>query len=349
MSNKISDHYYKLNSNFNGTRIIDANNVSLPLCSGNVLFSVKSKSNLFNYINKSLIYNKKIDDFLQGRRGDCYLLASIKAISLTKKGTSLLMKNIRANNDGSYEITLPGAKKLKQHLEKQGKKCFITGQYKITNDALTAAKGRLGANYAIGDFETLVFELAMEAYRAELKATLEVNGIKGNDENSALRYTGGNRDTLSGGLTHDAIFILSGAKSDVYSDVKFYPLSTNDKKQTLPWVKNQDLPDIEVATKTYDRKKLNEMLDKCIGHENEYAMTVGFVLDDNNNFIQQQRRFTEKTQGFHAVTVSKVTKDYIEVINSWETKAERKRYTRQEFLEKAKMFTMTKICPHRLI
>lgn len=56
--------------------------------------------------------NGEVDaDFQQGTTGDCWLLASIKAIANTPKGLEMLNNSIKVNKDGSVTVTLKGKNK----------------------------------------------------------------------------------------------------------------------------------------------------------------------------------------------------------------------------------------------
>ncbi len=55
------------------------------------------------------------------------------------------------------------------------------------------------------------------------------------------------------------------------------------------------------------------MLDKCKGHEDEYSITVGVYVGVNGP------DGTTKKRGGHALTVTKITDSYVEVVNPWDT------------------------------
>lgn len=135
---------YDLGPERNGNRIIDVNSVTesqKPGSSGDGLRV--SPQQKYEYAQNILYDNDQIDDFRQGKRGDCYLLASINAIKQTEDGQEILAKNVQKNNDGSYTVTLPGAIAARNHYIQQGNedKCAITGKYTITK-----AAGRKSSN-----------------------------------------------------------------------------------------------------------------------------------------------------------------------------------------------------------
>ena len=78
------------------------------------------------------------------------------------------------------------------------------------------------------------------------------------------------------------------------------------------------------------------MLDKYTGKENEYAITVG---------VKVGRKAPDghtRIGGGHALTVSKITKKYVEVVNPWDT-SKKERIPRKIFEQMALNVTATKI------
>ena len=334
VQSKVGIQPYELGYERNGVRIIDVNSVSEPQRPD----STAPKDNqcsplkIQEYKNNIEIDNEIIDDFKQGKRGDCYLLSTIDSIRRTKDGQEILQNNVKKNSDGSYTVTLPGAINARNHYIEQGNgdKCAITGTYTITADAIEKAKELSGKSYAYGDLNVIIYELAMEAFRAEVVATNNALGQK------SERYIAGqfgpvsNRDTLSGGQMYDAVYILTGQKSDVYEAPKSkrqnpkyyipgqygYVGEKNVKGRCLAASRDKGIVEVNYI---YDKDSdLQKMLDKCKGHEEEYSITVGVYVGVNGP------DGTTKKRGGHALTVTKITDSYVEVVNPWDsTKAER--------------------------
>lgn len=93
---------------------------------------------------ETIAANGKIDgNFSQGNTGDCWLLASIKAISKSPKGIKLLNDSLKLDNEGNVFVTLKGVGKT----------------YKITPQEL-----KNNIDLSTGDADIRAIEIAMEKY-----------------------------------------------------------------------------------------------------------------------------------------------------------------------------------------
>ena len=91
--------------------------------------------------------NGEVDaDFEQGDIGDCWLLASIKAIANTPKGLEILNNSIKVNNDGSVTVTLKGKNKT-----------YTFSKYEITRSS----------HLSTGDLDVRAIEMAVNKYITE--------------------------------------------------------------------------------------------------------------------------------------------------------------------------------------
>ncbi|MBQ3642657.1 hypothetical protein II906_12150 [bacterium] len=94
--------------------------------------------------------DKKIDYVSQGTFGDCWLIASLNAISATEEGQKIIEDAISINDDGTYSVTFEG----------------IGETYTVTKEELTKArnvKGYLDAvKFSTGDNTILLFEVAVK-------------------------------------------------------------------------------------------------------------------------------------------------------------------------------------------
>lgn len=162
---------YRMGPREGNTRIVGAENISTKITSGRT-----SLSGLVSNMNQNPALASPDGYFgssIQGRRGDCYLLAEINAIRHTDHGQEILNKNVKANDDGSITVTLPGAVAIRNQYIKEGKgaKCEITGVYHITASAVAKARSQAGKAYSKGDIEIIALEIAMENYHAEMVKT----------------------------------------------------------------------------------------------------------------------------------------------------------------------------------
>ena len=349
---------YELGEISDDTRTIDIENVTDPLKPGSTAPSLDnlSQEEIDEYRENLNFENGNIDEFKQGKRGDCYFLAGLKAISQSEEGRKTLKENITKNSDESYTVTLPGALKAREHYIKKGlgNKCAITGKYTITKSAIEKAKKLAGKSYAFGDIEVILFELAMEAFRAEVQQTNTTLGKKSRKYIAGEFCTDSKEDPLSSGQAFDAIYLLTGKKSDIYEAKKSkienirpykygeFGFVGETPKTSLGTLKasSRDIELVEVNN-IYDKESdLQKMLDKYKGHESEYAITVSVIVGEDGP------DGTTKKMGGHALTVTKISNNYIEVVNPWDT-TKPERIPRGVFEQMAKGLTITPLKEHK--
>ena len=343
---------YELGSEKNGVRIVDVDNVTVstnPESSAPRDYN-QNPDKYEEYRHNLEEENGLIDKFAQGKRGDCYLLASIEAIKTTKDGQEILKKNVQENPDGSYTIPLPGAVVARNHYIEIGEedKCAITGRYTITKAAIEKAKEQSGKAYAFGDINVILFELAMEAFRAEVAQTNKALGQKSRNYIAGQIGPMSESDTLSGGQMYDAIFMLTGQKSDIYDGgrnkketCKLYTPGeygyVGEKPKMLSKGNVGKSSDLVEVNQVYNKDSdLQKLLDKYAGKEDQYCITVGFVVAKNGP------DGTTKAGGGHALTVTKITEQYVEVVNPWNT-ARKERIPRGDFEKMATALTVTEM------
>lgn len=331
--NTVVHSRYKLGKRVGDTRYIDTQSVSpgktqgvsvsIPTENGNVRINLQPNRNSFNTADGY------IDDASQAKRGDCYFLAELNAIRNTTGGQELLSTNCKFQKDGTCIVTLPGALKIKEKYEKCGLECDVTGTYKITKEALQ--KAGASNKYAKGDIEVVAYELAMEAYRAEMYLTNKNNKNKPNNfsAEAAVNFSnfGMEGDVLSGGTTWDAGFILTGQKSEVfkankkrYDNVLPYQAGKYGyiTRQKMALQTNADISmykkgisTYEVSSYTYNENHINSMLTKYQNKENDYAITFAVRVAENGPDGKT------KAGGGHALSVIKITNDTVYVSNPW--------------------------------
>ena len=120
---------------------------------------------------ENIRYNGKIDkNFKQGRTGDCWLLASIKAIAKQPKGLEILNNMIKVKSNGNVTVTLKGVNKT----------------YEFTKQEIAAH-----TEYATGDLDVRIIEMAVNKYCEEDR------GVRG-------------RPDINGNYEHVAYYILTG-------------------------------------------------------------------------------------------------------------------------------------------
>ena len=82
-----------------------------------VLQNELTSPSLFNFAltDKSALSEKEtvnVGDFKQGYLNDCWLMATIKSLSLSESGKEQLNKMIKINDDNTYTVTFANGKKF---------------------------------------------------------------------------------------------------------------------------------------------------------------------------------------------------------------------------------------------
>ncbi|MBQ7450149.1 hypothetical protein IJS77_01935 [bacterium] len=280
-------------------------------------------------VENNTITNGEINNFIQGgQRGDCYLLASLYALKTSEKGKDYIKNCVKYNDDGSVTVTLPGALKVKENADEDDpSRNYVTGVYRISKEALEKADKQAGKTYAYGDRDVRIMELAFEAYRAEAMISNYVNGNVVAPDEAGNTGGGNRRDTLSAGSSFDAIYIITGKPSELYQNpqkrntAKLYISGeygyVGDKKfakENMLSASKYAKKSIKEVTNTYDKDSdLQRLLDKYSGKEKDYAISVSVIcgMKDRNGRIFKG--------GGHALTVTKITADFVEVANPHHT------------------------------
>ena len=311
---------------------------------GDVIDITSAKKETFDPAKQS---DGEIGDFSQGNRGDCYFLSALKALSLTDNGKKTIKNSIKDNGDGSYTVVLPGALKVKEKMEKNGVDCPITGEYKISAELLNQAMNT--DLYASGDIDVVILELAMEEYLAQVDViTKDLDMETADIFVSGVRNVDGD-DTLSGGLCNDAMFVLTGKKSDIYTVFMDEEVIAEEEGGLSRLVSADDDIDVyagesirknkSIISTNYNHRaenaeELRQFLEECTG-ESRYAMTASFKVDDDGNILDRN----SDGEG-HALSVKRVTKDSVELINPWDT-SKTVVISKEDFVKKVRTFTRT--------
>lgn len=250
-----------------------------------------------------------IDSFHQSPvTGDCYLLSSLSALSSIESGAAILKDNMKKNANGSYTITLPGAKIIAKEYAENGKKNYITGSYTISAAEFNRAK-RSG-KYATGDDDVILYELAFEKYRKEVMKTNKANGISGDRIVGAQigSFQGGatQNSPLKGGYGADAMFVLTGKRASAcYSNA--------DLVDAVPvnQIKSLDKEKSTILEGRISDKNVNLYLNRIMREPERYAVTIAFKLD-----------MGQGKNGYHAFQLKRVTEDSVILINPWNSSKE---------------------------
>lgn len=278
----------------------------------------------------------KFDTAYQIGKGDCYLLASINSLSQTEEGQKLLQQNVKVsvNDKGEkvYTISFPGAANAREALI-SGKgnasigqlpedKVHIQGSYTITEAELNNAAKRAGKDYSAGDKDVLLLEVAYEKYRKDVAQTIKDNHI----DPRKTKYVAGlgisnvSGDTLSGGNSAEATYILTGKKSLVYEKQGKIPICYVDSNMQMHVIEDEDGNNVKAGVTVNENNKnanLDDILDKlrkdsADGKIDDFAAAVGFNVSS-----QEVNGSTIKDSG-HALTIRKVTDNEVILSNPWD-------------------------------
>jgi len=277
--------------------------------------------------------------------GDCYLLASIESIKNTKNGQEYLSSLITKNSDGGCTVKLPGAQKAFKELRNKYKvPSNITGEYKFSADEIQSIISQGGKNYSSGDSDVILLEAAFEKYRKDVYRVINANP---NIDLFDVEYEAGldiitgrgiaPGSLLEGGHPADAIYILTGERSEVYEN-------SND-----PIVSEDRLKDYDTNTVTYSsvvvggkngvkssKESLNKMLDKVMN-------------DTSGNIVATASFNIDKPTDGHVLSIKKVTKDAVILVNPWDS-SQTVTMSRKEFVSKVDIVTLSKMpsfTPHK--
>ncbi len=300
----------------------------------------KDKLGLDNYYGNSF----------QKSQGDCYLLATINSIRNVSGGQEYL-QGLRTektvNGEKIYTFKLPGAELAAKSLKDDNlSNVFITGEYSFTEDEVRDILAKEGQRYSKGDPDVILLEAAFEKYREEVQQTLEANNLSAEEYWQIAGMVTGRKDhnILSGGWEHDAIFILTGKKSEYYSssDYDEIPILSSKALQdnmALPLLtgnqyKGQSIDEIDGNIRRTDYA-LNKMLNKI---QKDFE-------DDNKADLVATASFkvgsSLEDSGGHAFTVKKVTDNEVILINPWYPDRELK-MSREMFSECCTSMTIAK-------
>lgn len=278
----------------------------------------------------------KFDTAYQIGKGDCYLLASINALSQTEEGQKLLQQNVKVstNDKGEkvYTISFPGAANAREALI-SGKgnasigqlpedKVHIQGSYTITEAELNDAAKRAGKDYSAGDKDVLLLEVAYDKYRKDVAQTIKDNHI----DPQKTKYVAGlgisnvSGDTLSGGNAAEATYILTGKKSLVYENKSNIPTCYVDSNMQMHILEDENGNRVKagvMAVENTQNANIDSILDKlrkdsADGKIDDFAASVSFIVSS-----QEVNGSTIKGGG-HALTIRKVTENEVILSNPWD-------------------------------
>jgi len=232
----------------------------------------------------------KVTAAFQGRAGDCWLLSGINALNTTAKGKEYIKQAIKINEDGTYSVALKGVNKT----------------YNLTNKDLEDNF----TSVSRGDNDVKLIEIAVKKYNRELIETKQESKT-GADY---TRFVGNStkRSPLKGGGTaNQAIFLLTGKESKVYTSPK-YMYESGIKKGI--YIQKTDV---------------DKYLDDMMNGKSQYATLAAFK--------KKNKKLGMYTS--HAYAIKRVEKDCVIITNPWNSSAEIS-VPRKEFMENVDEFSI---------
>lgn len=152
-------------------------------------------------LTENSLPNGKLDKtFKQARTGDCWLLAAIKAISLSPKGKEILENSIKVASNGDVTVTLQGPKR----------------SYTFSEKEILA-----NAQLSHGDLDVRALEMAVDRYFAEERGVQGKVDLDGNWMFVAYEILTG-----KGGCDH---FFSFGSRADILINPDYYDKQISDE------------------------------------------------------------------------------------------------------------------------
>lgn len=162
---------------------------------------------------KRMLVNKadgKIDEFVQGSIGDCWLLSAINGLKRHPKGREILEKSLFVDKDNNITVTLQGPKK----------------QYTFTKEQIDSVLNKSDYYYSTGDRDVLAIEMAIEKFKTETaqKSSKRVT-------NMYNYYIPPSQEDmpLDGGHVYNSLHLLTGMQANrIYKTFAPNVILTND-------------------------------------------------------------------------------------------------------------------------
>ena len=223
----------------------------------NIINELYGRYNSYNNVGNSEANGKIDNTYQQGRTGDCWLIAAIRALENNEKGKKILNESITLLDNGDIKVNLAG----------------VGATYTIKKEEIEV-RNRL----ATGDLDVRALEIAIDKYLYDTTKTTETIF-------SINKYGGFARqqDSLEGGLSAAALrFLVPTERIISMQDFKFsekYLEKFNDKNQITV-----------VGSTKMNNYRLKESSTVLLDH---HAYTV--VKYENNNVFLQNPHNPEET------------------------------------------------------
>lgn len=242
--------------------------------------------------------NKRIDPSCQGQAGDCWLLSTLNSLSYSAEGQNIIKDAIKDNGNGSHSVNLKGLKT------------------KITVTDEELAEARKTNKYSSGDDDILLMEIAFE------KAMDKVKNGEIKADNYLKRAASDGDRSIDWGCAYDAIYILTGEKSNYYSNKDHW--SNNGVAGKISKAIRSGINKITGSNNTV----LESVYDKLEKNSGGYCATISFqgneqgsnpvtVKDVDGNDV-----ILSTGNGGHIWSIKSVQGDNVTIVNPWDSSKE---------------------------
>ncbi len=239
--------------------------------------------NFSDLISKKVFLNGSVSASAQSpKHGDCWLLAGINSLSYTANGRQIIKDSIKADDKGNITVELKGV----------GRSYTFSSEDVLKRD-----------DFVDGDHDMAVLEMAFEEYRKDLVEENKKDPDKDYYTGSAKK-----NDWLNAGYPEDAIFVLTGKRSQVYTN--------KPGSYAIP----------EAIERALTKDNVKEYLDEMENNSDRYA--VNCALN------------TKSYYKGHCYTVKAVRGDKVILVNPYDSGKEIEE-TRENFLKALVDFSLT--------
>ena len=162
------------------------------------VLSVLNRANIADFRLKMSTCDGMIGEFKQGASGDCWLLSGLRALSTSPIGVDIIKNSITKNDDGSVSVQFKGLNSSYTITEEEFNRA--------TQSFVTSPDGVKERVYSNGDADVLVFELAAEKLRTDIR---DGKFDDANVPNYAKTLVN-KKDPIGGGKSGQLFYLLTG-------------------------------------------------------------------------------------------------------------------------------------------
>lgn len=242
----------------------------------------------------------EIGNFRQGDIGDCWILGMVNGMNhhpdkkLREKLKKVFAKSVSIDENENITITLRGPKK----------------EYTFSKEDIDSVLQTPNYHYSIGERDVVAVEMALEAYKREMRNVGKNPRLADNIYYMQRRPFQCDDDyVLDGGQSYDAIHLLTGMESHFLRNGYFDKCMLSDNK-IIPGKLNEDLLKKYLNSDNLVLVNYKDKSDDTDGHvvvltgiDNQNVYVIDSNIDDNNPdktvhpVARNKKEFLEKMSG----------------------------------------------------